>query len=251
MKMTLLDLVQSILLDLNSDEVDSIGDTVESLQVANILKNTYFSMMATRNWPHLRQSIQLTGMGSTGKPTHMRLPEGTKELCFVNYNKQAEDETRLRYEEITYIDPDAFLRRCNKLNSDNEDVAVVEDYSGVQLLIQTDRSPQYYTTFDDNYIIFDSYNTEDDDTLIASKVQAMAYVTPSWSMTDSAYPDIPAEAYPLLLNEAMSVASYRLNQSADQKAEQEATRQDKWLSQKSRRIANHIRYPDYGRGSAK
>lgn len=251
MKMSLLDLVQSILSDLNSDEVNSISDTVESLQVANILKNTYFAMMATRNWPHLRKSIELDGLGNLNKPTHMKLPSGTKELVFVNYNKQKTGETRLRYEEVKYIDPDAFLRRCNQLNSDNADVETVDDFSGVKLLIQNDKAPSYYTTFDDEYLIFDSYDSEDDSTLVSSKVQAMAYITPSWEMVDEFIPDMPAEAFPMLLSEAQSASSYRLNQTADQKAEQESVRQDRWLSRKSRRVANGIRYPSYGRGSAK
>jgi hypothetical protein len=249
--MTLLEITQSILSDLNSDEVNSIGDTVESLQVANIIKNTYFSMMATRNWPHLRKSIELVGVGSLTRPTHMRLPDGTKELEFINYNKQKSGETRLRYDEMQYISPDSFLRRCNQLNSDNDNVLIVEDFSGVQLLIKTDKAPQYYTSFDDNYIIFDSYDSSEDSTLIADKVQAMAYVTPVWVMSDEAIPDIPAEAFPMLLNESQSVAAYRLNQSADQKAEQEAVRQDRWLSRKSRRINNQIDYPNYGRHSSK
>ena len=251
MKQTLIDIVQSILSDLNSDEVNSIGDTVESLQVANIVKNTYFAMMATRNWAHLREAVEFVAAGDLTKPTHMRLPDGTKELEFVNYNKQKQGETRLRYSEMKYIDPDAFLRRSNQLNSDNANVDIVTDFSGVQLLIRNDLAPSYYTTFDDRYVVFDSYDSTEDSTLIADKIQAMAYMTPSWSMTDDHTPDMPAEAFPALYNEALSVAAYRLNQSADQKAEQESVRQDTWLARKNRRINNVIKKPNYGRNTRK
>ena len=251
MKMTLLDIVQSILSDLNSDEVNSVGDTVESLQVANIVKNVFFSMIATRNWAHLRKGIELIGSGSVDKPTHMSLPEGTKELEFIQYNKQKAGETRLRYEEVKYITPDAFLRRSNSFNSDNSTIKVVTDYSGVQLLIQNNKAPDYFTSFDDKHIVFDSYDSSEDSTLIADKVQAMAYMTPTWNMSDSFVPDLPAEAFPYLLNESQSIASYRLNQSADQKAEQESARQDAWLARKNRRVAGGIQYPNYGRRSRK
>lgn len=40
-KRTLLDIVQEILNDMDSDEVTSINDTIESLQVANIVRSCY------------------------------------------------------------------------------------------------------------------------------------------------------------------------------------------------------------------
>ncbi len=42
MRRTLLDMVQEILSDMDSDEVESIDDTVEAEQVVSILKSTYY-----------------------------------------------------------------------------------------------------------------------------------------------------------------------------------------------------------------
>lgn len=42
MKYTLLELTQRILESMNSDEVNSIGDTEESMTVANIIKESLF-----------------------------------------------------------------------------------------------------------------------------------------------------------------------------------------------------------------
>ena len=42
MKMTLLDITQSILSAMDSDYANSIGDTVEAEQVATIVKETYY-----------------------------------------------------------------------------------------------------------------------------------------------------------------------------------------------------------------
>lgn len=251
MKLTLLDMVQDILSDMTSDEVNSIGDTVESLQVANLVQKTYFSMMANRNWAHLRKTVEIEGSGDISKPTHMRLPEGTKELCFINYNKKKQGETRIRYEEVKYSEPDAFLRRMNNMNSDSDTVDLVEDTTGVSLLIQNNKAPSYFTSFDDKNIVFDSYDSTEDSTLVSNKIQAMAYMTPSWSMSDEFIPDLPAEAFPALLAEAKSRSFLRINQQADQKAEQESVRQQRWLSQKNRRVNGGIQYPDYGRTSRK
>ncbi len=48
-KMTLLEVVQEILSDMNSDNVNSINDTIEAQQVVQIAKRTYFNRWARRN----------------------------------------------------------------------------------------------------------------------------------------------------------------------------------------------------------
>lgn len=251
MKYTLLELVQDILNDMDSDEVNSVSDTVESEQVAQIIKSTFFAMMANRNWPHTRQVLKLTASADSSLPTHIELPGGVKELCFVNYNKVKQGETRKRYGRVKYIDPDSFLRKQNQLNSDNPNVDVILDSTGVELLIKNDRHPEYYTSFDDKTLVFDSYDKTVDTTIQNSKIQAMAYVIPEWQHKDSYVPDLPEEAFPALLEESKSKASFKLRQFQDIKAEQEASRQQRWLSRKARRVDNSIKYPNYGRRGRK
>jgi hypothetical protein len=41
-KMTLLEIVQDVLNDMDSDEVNSISDTVEATQIANICRSVYY-----------------------------------------------------------------------------------------------------------------------------------------------------------------------------------------------------------------
>jgi len=55
MKLSLLDITQKILSSLDSDPVNSIDDTVESIQVADIVKESYYSLMAERDWPFLHE----------------------------------------------------------------------------------------------------------------------------------------------------------------------------------------------------
>lgn len=250
-KRTLLDMVQEILNDIDSDEVESIDDTVEAEQVVSILKSTYYAMMSNRDWPHLRRSIQITGLGDTTKPTHMKLQDGIKELCFINYNKIGSGETKKKYEEVQYLEPDKFLHKTNQRNSDDSDTVAITDTGGIEFLIKNDESPTYYTSFDDEYLVFDSYDNTVDTTLQEAKVQAMAYVMPDWTSSDTFIPDLPENAFTALVEEAKSRASFRLKQVADQKAEQEAGRQNRWLARKARRVAGGVKYPDYGRKGRK
>ena len=251
MKMTLLEIVQDILNDLDSDNVNSIGDTVESEQVAQIVKSTYFAIISNRNWPHTAKTISLTASGNPAYPTHMKLDDKVKELLFINYNKAKVNDTRRLYDAVRWREPDEFLRITNNRNSDQDVIDIIQDYTGVELLIRNDQPPSYCTSFDDNYIVFDSYDKAVDDTLQESKVQAQGYVYPTWEMLDEFIPALPDEAFTLLLEEAKSRASLKLKQTQDIKAEQEAGRQNRWLSRKDWRVHGGIQYPDYGRRNRK
>jgi len=246
-KMSLLEIVVDILNDMDSDEVNSITDTAESLQVAQIVKSTYYAMLSDRNWPHTRRTITFTPLVDVTKPTHLLVPELVKEVLFVNYDKALVTDTRSKYGPIKWKEPDDFLRLSNNLNRDNTNVLEVQDFGGSVFLIRNDTAPCFYTSFDDKHIVCDSYDSVVDNTLQESKVQAMGYVYPLWEMEDDFIPDLPAEAFISLQEEAKSRASLKLRQVADQKAEQESTRQRHWLSRKAWTINGGIKYPDYGR----
>lgn len=248
MKMTLLDIVTDILNDMDSDAVNSIDDTIESGQVAQIVKSTYMAMMSSRDWPHLNRTIQLVASGDESLPSHITLQDGIKEIIFLKYNCVKQGETKKRYKDLKYVDPDSFLRILNRRNSDDDSVDVISDPGGIELLIFNDKDPTYYTSFNDSIIVLDAYNSDVDTTIQSSKVQCYAQVLPSWTHLDTAIPDLPAEAFPRLLEEAKSRCMFKLKQVQDQKAEQESTRQNIWLSRKAYRVNGGIQYPNYGRG---
>lgn len=247
-KYTLLEIVQDILNDMDSDEVNSIDDTIESQQVAQIVKTSYNAMLSNRNWPHTRKSITLNPSGNNLYPTHLSIPDNVKEVIMINYNcaKQSDGGKRV-YKEMIWKSPDEFLRMCNGRNNLDSSVDIVKDYTGVELLIVNNKAPTYYTSFDDVNVIFDSYDSSVDTTLQQSKVQAYAYVSPQWVHTDSAIPDLPEEAFSALIEEAKSKSMFKLKQTVDSKAEQESARQQRWLSRKAWKAHGGIRYPNYGR----
>jgi len=251
MKRTLLDMTQEIQSDLDLDEIESIDDTMESEQIVVILKSTYYAMMSNRDWPHLRRSIQIEPYSDVTKPTHMKIQDEIKELCFLNYNKANATDTRKKYSEVKYLQPDEFIHKTNQNDSSQANVTEVVDPGGIDLFVRNDTAPTYYTSFDDSTLIFDSYDSAVDSSLQESKVQAQAYVVPAWSSADDFIPDLPDDAFTALVEESKSKASLRLRQVADQKAEQESGRQNKWLARKARRVAGGIQYPNWGRGIRK
>lgn len=251
MKLTLLQMVQDILNDLDSDTVNSIDDTVEAGQVAQIIKTCYNEMMNNRNWPHQRKLIQFDVVGTLAKPNYIITPENVKELELFQYDKRKADDSRFLYSEIIYKEPDEFLRFISTRNGSDINTQTIVDFSGTSLLIRKDIAPTYWTSFDDTYIVTDSYDSAVDSTIKKSKTQFLAYCIDDWVHQDSAIPTMPAEAFPALLEEAKSTAFFVLKQMANQKAEQKVGRQQRWLSRKAWRTAGGVRYEDYGRKGRK
>lgn len=247
MKMSVLEIVQDILTSMNSDAVNSISDTVESQAVAQIVKTVYFEMMANRNWPHLKELDQLESVSDTARKTHLKLPVTVRELESFKYNKRKSTDTKDKFEDVTYKYPTDFLDIVNARNESESNIEYQTDASGVQIKVYTDRAPQYWTSFDDEYIVTDAIDTSVDTTLNGSKTQILCYKDPTWTHEDTFVPDLPSEAFPSLLSEAKSTAFIDVKEVANEKAEQKATRQRRWLSRKAWRAHGGIRTPNYGR----
>ena len=250
-KKTLLELVQSILNDLDSDYVNSINDTEEARQVATTIKSCYEELISNRNWPHLKKLIQLDASGTTSKPNYLKIPDAVKELESIKYDCRKLGETKKQYKDIKYKYPDEFLDYIYQRDSDKDNIIEVSDFSGVPLLIQNDIAPSYWTSFDDVYVVFDSYDASVDTTLQKAKTQTLAVVETEWEMTDDFIPNLPSEAFSLLEEESKSVCFLNLKQMPNQKAEQKAGRQSRWLSRKAWKAHGGVRYDDYGRQSRK
>lgn len=230
-KLTLLEMVQDILSDINSDEVNNIADTTEALQVAQIIKTTYFSLITEGDWPHLRQLDQLDAT-TTATPTHMKMPENVQSIEWIKYNKKTTTDTADSYSDVGFLLPDDFLSIVLSKKATESTVDKVTDLSaGVDLYITNNKAPSYWTSFDDEYIVFDSYDSEVDSLLQNSKTTVMLWREPTFTITDSFVPDLPMKAFPYLLSEAKSVCFERIAQEASGKEEQRASRQKRRMSQ--------------------
>jgi len=245
-KSTLLDIVQEILSSMDSDTVNSYSDTIESEQVAFIVRRAYFDLINQLKIPEHRTVLELTALSDTDQPTHMKLPDGVSQIVSVRYNKIADGETRLNYADISYLAPEDFTTLVLTRDSTDSTIQTVS-ITGGKVLIRNDTAPEYYTSYDDEYMIFDSFDNEVDNTLQSSKFMVYGTKEPVWTFSDTFTPDLDSSLFPLLINEAKSLAFVELKQSANPKAEQAATRQrSTWQNDKSN-IDNIVRGPDYGR----
>lgn len=85
MKYTVLEMTQSILSSMSSDEVNSIGDTAESLQIANILETVYYNIAARGNLPEHNGLVQLQGSDDPTRPVLMTVPDNVTKIDWIEY----------------------------------------------------------------------------------------------------------------------------------------------------------------------
>ena len=247
MRSSLLKIVQTILTDMSGDEVNSIQDTEEALQVASIVRNTYLAMMSNTNWPHTRRALTVSSLSSSDYPNYLTVNDNLKELISIYYNVRRDEDTRDIYKQMKWLEPDEFLYKTNLRDSSHTNVDTIIDPSGIKLFILNDKAPEYYTSFDDVNIVFDSYDSERDTSLQVSKVQALGYIIPDFILEDDFIPDLPVDAFSMLIERATSTCQFKIRQLQDVKAEQEGIRQGRWLSRKAWTVNGGIKYPDYGK----
>ena len=217
MKTTLLQIVQSILSDMDSEDVNSISDTVEAQQIGSVVEDTYYNIIADREIPEHNKLMTLTAMADSAKPTHFKYPTNTKHIDRVEYNVGT--VAKKDFAEVAFVDPVYFLDNMD------ESGLLVETYDGnLDIFVGTTTAPSYYTSFDDEYVIMNSYDSAVDTTLQSSKIRAFGSVYPTFSQTDSFAPDLDNTLMPLLLAEAKSTCFSLFKGGSDPKVEQAARR---------------------------
>lgn len=293
MKYTLLQMVKSIMSDMDSDEIEAITDTAESEQVASTIKDVYYQIIETYGIPEhydlteptvpsawvtptayiindvVLQSNRLyqcliahtSGTFATdlaaGKwvivpRTYLRMPAGLEDLQWIKYNKIPTGGTNDLFVDVKYLAPKAFADLSLTRASGASDTDVVDGVQGGQLILLNNVAPTYWTSFDDFWIIFDSYdNVVDTNRILESKTVIFAKLEPvTWQDdTDAFIPDLDDNLFPLLLSEAKSLCFVNLKQQGNPKLEQMARLQKVGQQNKRHRTGDQNKsvYPNYGR----
>jgi hypothetical protein len=205
-KQSVLDMVQNILSAIDSDPVSDIDETVESIQIAELLREAYYDLMSQREWPFLQVKTTLDGLGDVNNPTTMRMPDNLNKVFWLKYNKK----------EVMYIDPQEFQHMVDLRVAQTD----VVDSNGFIL----NRDPEYWTSYDDKNVVFDGYNTAEGNTLQGSRSVVYGLKVAEWTHANTFIPDMPEKFFPTLLAEAKSAAFMNLKQLPNQKEERKAQR---------------------------
>ncbi len=253
MKYTLLKMTQLILSSMDSDEVNSISDTVESLQVVDIIETVYNEFLSDYHFPESHDFFQLEATGST-TPLVLTRPANLVNLDWFKYNIKLTSESNDNYDLILEVSQLDFIRRMEAFDVDSSNVSTFDITRNSQTFpinYRTDKMPQYYMVFNDSQIVCDSINTAEDTNLQKSKTWCHGQLEQVFTRSDSFVPNIDEQTFSAYFNECKAQCFSDLKQTINQRLERK-TRQEAVRIQKNKQAipttTNWVNtFQDYGR----
>lgn len=220
MAYTLLQMVQRVAEFINAGAVNSISDTRESEQIATIIKETYEDLIVTKQIQAKNRLFKIEPLSDPSKPVYFRVQSPIIRLDYLKYYCENVWKT------LDYIEPEEFMEKSLALKSHRrgeswqdfpeENVEVVEDFSGVKFYINNDKDPEYYTSFDDKHIVCNSYNKTVEASLQADKVSCKGVLMPTFEFKNDFVPEIAEQHFPLLLSASKLNADMELKNNFNQ-----------------------------------
>lgn len=256
MKYTLLELTQSVLRSIKGEAVNSLSDTQESLDVADIIKECYFTIVSGTDLPETKDFFELDATGGATTPILMAMPEEAYSMEWLEYNCIDDGETESNWKQLTYLQPLDFLKRTDALDTSETNVdSVTLPFNGINVVVKyrNDKAPDYFTSGDDNQIIFDSYIVAIEANLQKSKTRAYGICNITWEVNDEFTPNLDAHQFQLLLKEAKAMAWQELKMTDNVAAVRSARRLQISARAKNDRVNQkklgyyYDLYPNYGR----
>lgn len=215
---TLLDVVQRYLNSTDGFFVNTIGETDEAEQAALIAQEVYERLVQDLPYRQFKRKWgQLGSVADLTKPNYLVIPEEIHSIAEseIYYNQSTEDDTStINFKRIEYLEPLEFITRVNRKTDTPTNALIVTDYSGIQYVIDNDRHPSYCTSFDGEYLVFDSYRAQQDDTLMASKSQIVYYQPEEFVLDDDFVIPLPPDMIQGYIDMVKAEASETLRQEA-------------------------------------
>lgn len=222
-KKTLLRMVQLIGERVGSDEIDTLNETIEAVEIVSILELTYDEILDRRDWEFLRDRTLRMKNRAVGdnKLFNLDIPSAVTKIQCLKYR-----DINDKFPELEYVEACVFIERLDGRNEGDANVTAIANDDGVLLKIITDKPPTFYTSFDEDTISFDAYDASRGAGNQAGDTVILANVKPVMDFTDptATFP-IPERMGTMLLNEAMATAGVQLRQVVDSRAERIARRQ--------------------------
>jgi len=212
-KMTVRELVQSTLSSMDSDAVDSIGDTIESEQIAMVCREVYYEMATYMDIPAFQKLIQLDGIQNVDQRAMMKIPAGCTDISNLRYMRI--QNGRKIMEPVEFLEKDLFYDRQWELDTSKDTVGMNILPDNIQVPYRSDTYPRCWTTFDDCYITFDAIDRSVDDTLHNDASSALGYVIPPFAIEDDHIPALPEKYFPQYLQQIKELSFLENKQMAN------------------------------------
>lgn len=251
-------MVQILLAALDSDEVNSIDDTVESNQLALLLRSCFYDLATDLQLPEHEGIFQLISSTDSSKPVIMTVPTSVCTVHQMRYDVRTADEVFANWRELVYLPLNEFVDQQNQLRTQDSSTSVQEVLinSGPvstqthRILCRTDTSPTYFTTYDDSHVILDSYDSTLESTLQGHKTQCFGSLYPTFELSNTYVPALDPTQFAYFLNKAKVRAFFELKQQENAEAAAEARKQKITIQSRKRRVPTQTEFdkiPKYGR----
>lgn len=159
---------------------------------------------------------------------------------------------RVTWKELEYMDPVDFTKMCMSRDRCTDEVRTITISTGIsddfELNVYMDREPKYWTSYDDEYIVFDAYQVAKGSTLVSSDIQMFVTEAKEYDIfTNTARPPIPNNFDTYFINQVISIASEELRQIINEQAAMTAKRQYTKLRELEAKVKTDREYADYGK----
>jgi hypothetical protein len=147
----------------------------------------------------------------------MYQPLNVVNISWIKYDREMTGDGYQQFQDIKYLDQDSFLQRMfliSTLDSNTFTFQLPIGTSFITIQGYNNVSPTYWTSWDNNILLFDSYDNTLDTTLQSIKSIAYGLVDPlPFQEVDSFVPDLDDQAFTMLLNASKSMAFAELKQT--------------------------------------
>lgn len=247
-KRTILQLVAQLGEGIESDEIESLNETVEASDIASILEQTYKEILNRRTWEFMTGKVrQLDNrLPASTELNTLLIPADVKKITCLRYKDEVSD----KFGDLLYLTACDFVEMVQSRTVTDAAITSILNEDGVELLTFTDRKPEHWTSFDEATITFDAYDVALGTGNIGVDSVIIADVMPVTDFTDpTAVLNIPERMETLVFNEALSTCNYRLRQTADPRTDRIARRQNISLRRNEVITKTDNKEATYGRNS--
>jgi len=251
MKLTLLQVVNTYLDYTDGFIVSTLDGSVEAQQVVTVAQKVFHDLVTDvfAN-TQLETLIQLDSLADSTKPNYLKLPD---DMMAIRDSKVLYDVADLTTEivmaEMIYLLPSEFLQQVGQTKLDDNS-QVVEDFGGYKMHIRNNAPPEFYTSFDDSHLVFDSYDSVRESTLQKNKNGVITIQQRTFTKSETYIIDLPEWFHPTYLNAVMAEASEALREEPLPTIAKKAQAGIKKARDKQR-IGKRHRRKDYGRHNEK
>lgn len=223
-KKTLLQIVQKVAQKINADEVTSFSeDSVEILDIRDMCLEVLEDLSIRNDWEFLKDQLMQLEAGTN--VIELSIPDNVKRIQTVRYRYE-DAGVQSGFRTLKYMCPDEFIQRLQN-NRPNEPDTDTVSINNVQLYPRTNRQPRYWTSFNEETIIIDSYDAAQNPTGVEA-TDSTILATINLDFTGSDQEDwvapIPEQLFTLWEQECVAEGFVQFRQAENPRAERRSRR---------------------------